>query len=65
MQARGFEYRFWNRDLAACLDMMIILRSLRVTGEMSERFRRDQAARPRRTRFEEPVHQRQVRPCLE
>ena len=47
--------RFWNRDLAACLNMIHIIRNLRLNGEIPERFQRAGAERrgPIRRRFEE------------
>ncbi|KAI8085694.1 hypothetical protein BDF21DRAFT_325420, partial [Thamnidium elegans] len=36
----GFQYRLYNRDLAACLNFISIVRSLRDDGTVPEQFRR-------------------------
>ncbi|KAG1168780.1 hypothetical protein G6F70_008920 [Rhizopus microsporus] len=41
-------YRLWNRDVAACLNYMHILRGLRRNGMVPDRFRRDAVAPTRR-----------------
>ncbi|KAG1175581.1 hypothetical protein G6F71_004042 [Rhizopus microsporus] len=43
-------YRLWNRDVAACLNYMHILRGLRRNGMVPDRFRRDAVAPTRRQR---------------
>ncbi|KAL4207567.1 hypothetical protein AB4K20DRAFT_1917032 [Rhizopus microsporus] len=43
-------YRLWNRDVAACLNYMHILRGLRRNGMVPHRFRRVAAASTRRPR---------------
>ncbi|KAG1051590.1 hypothetical protein G6F46_005470 [Rhizopus delemar] len=43
--AEELRERLWNRDLAACLNMIHIARNLRLHGEIPERF---QCASPRR-----------------
>ncbi|PHZ12831.1 uncharacterized protein RHIMIDRAFT_237745, partial [Rhizopus microsporus ATCC 52813] len=43
-------YRFWNRDVAACLNYMHILRELRRNGMVPHRFRRVAVAPTRRRR---------------
>ncbi|KAG0789894.1 hypothetical protein G6F16_007600 [Rhizopus arrhizus] len=53
--------RLWSRDLAACLNMIHIVRSLRLNGEIPERFQRAGAERrgpTRRRRFEENEERR-------
>ncbi|KAI7893159.1 uncharacterized protein EV154DRAFT_542941 [Mucor mucedo] len=40
MQTQGFQYKLWNRDLAACLNMISIILNLRNTGQIPERFAR-------------------------
>jgi hypothetical protein len=48
--------RLWNRDLAACLNMIHIVRNLRLNGEIPVRFQRAGAERrgpTRRRRSEE------------
>ncbi|KAG1166902.1 hypothetical protein G6F46_001707 [Rhizopus delemar] len=51
----------WNRDLAACLNMIHIVRNFRLNGEISERFQRVRAERRgliRRRRSEENEERR-------
>ncbi|KAG1261902.1 hypothetical protein G6F68_006358 [Rhizopus microsporus] len=43
-------YRLWNRDIAACLNYMHILRELRRNGMVPDRFRRVAVAPTRRRR---------------
>ncbi|ORE01184.1 hypothetical protein BCV72DRAFT_80005 [Rhizopus microsporus var. microsporus] len=43
-------YRFWNRDVAACLNYVHILRELRHNGMVSHRFRRVAVAPTKRRR---------------
>ncbi|KAG1224614.1 hypothetical protein G6F67_009479 [Rhizopus microsporus] len=43
-------YRLWNRDVAACLNYMHILRGLRRNGMVPDRFRRVAVAPTRRRR---------------
>ncbi|CEI91310.1 hypothetical protein RMCBS344292_05607 [Rhizopus microsporus] len=43
-------YRLWNRDIAACLNYMHILRGLRRNGMVPDRFRRVAVAPTRRRR---------------
>ncbi|KAG1167880.1 hypothetical protein G6F70_009355 [Rhizopus microsporus] len=43
-------HRLWNRDVAACLNYMHILRGLRRNGMVPDRFRRDAVAPTRRQR---------------
>ncbi|KAG1258128.1 hypothetical protein G6F68_008938 [Rhizopus microsporus] len=43
-------YRLWNRDVAACLNYMHILRGLRRNGMIPDRFRRVAVAPTRRRR---------------
>ncbi|KAG1169419.1 hypothetical protein G6F71_008423 [Rhizopus microsporus] len=43
-------YRLWNRDVAACLNYMHILRRFRRNGMVPDRFRRDAVAPTRRRR---------------
>ncbi|KAG1530947.1 hypothetical protein G6F51_013676 [Rhizopus arrhizus] len=43
-------YRLWNRDVAACLIYMLILRGLRRNGMVHDRFRRVAVAPTRRRR---------------
>ncbi|KAG1416652.1 hypothetical protein G6F58_005874 [Rhizopus delemar] len=57
----------WNRDLAACLNLIHIVRNLRLNGEISERFQRagDERSGPtrrRRRRRPEENAERQVLP---
>ncbi|KAI7887602.1 uncharacterized protein EV154DRAFT_470207 [Mucor mucedo] len=40
METQGFQYKLWNRDLAACLNMISIILNLRNTGQIPERFAR-------------------------
>jgi hypothetical protein len=37
--------RLWNRDLAACLDTVHIVRNLRLDGDLLEKFQRAGAER--------------------
>jgi hypothetical protein len=43
--AEGLCERLWNRDLAACLNMIHIVRKLRSNGEILEGFQRAGAER--------------------
>ncbi|CEI93344.1 hypothetical protein RMCBS344292_07581 [Rhizopus microsporus] len=43
-------YRLWNKDVAACLNYMHILRGLRRNGMVPDRFRRVAVAPTRRRR---------------
>jgi hypothetical protein len=44
MASIGAKYRLWNRDLVGALNMLDILRSLRHTGRIPQRFRRTRLA---------------------
>jgi hypothetical protein len=44
MQAKGFNYRLWNGDMAACRNFLHIIFSLRAGGEIFKRFCRNTAA---------------------
>ncbi|KAL4214354.1 hypothetical protein AB4K20DRAFT_1943400 [Rhizopus microsporus] len=48
--AASDRYRLWNRDVAACLNYMHILRGLRRNGMVPDRFRRVAVAPTRRRR---------------
>jgi hypothetical protein len=55
----------WNRDLAACLNLIHIVRNLRLNGEISEKFQHagDKRSGPtRRRRRSEENAERQVLP---
>ncbi|KAG1139811.1 hypothetical protein G6F37_009466 [Rhizopus arrhizus] len=43
-------FHLWNRDLAACLKMLHIVRSLRENDQIPKRCRHDVPQRPRRPR---------------
>ncbi|EIE87884.1 hypothetical protein RO3G_12595 [Rhizopus delemar RA 99-880] len=43
-------FHLWNRDLAACLKMLHIARSLRENDQIPKKCRRDIPQRPRRSR---------------
>lgn len=59
---RGLGYRYWNRDLSACLNMLQIVRSLRLNRGIPDIFRRATAPpERRRRRTEGQVGQRRVR----
>jgi hypothetical protein len=63
--AEELRKRLWNRDLAACLNMIHIVRNLRLNGEISERFQRAGAERRgpiRRRRRSEENEGRRVLP---
>ncbi|KAI9486228.1 MAG: hypothetical protein EXX96DRAFT_592980 [Benjaminiella poitrasii] len=65
MHTRGFGYRLWNRDLAACLNMLHIIRSLREDGVVPARFSRSNVPRRRRRRRQQVEGQRRIRPRIQ
>jgi hypothetical protein len=56
--------RLWNRDLAACLNMIYIVRNLCLNGEIPEKFQRAGVERrgPTRRRRSEVNEERRVLP---
>ncbi|KAG1212532.1 hypothetical protein G6F69_003639 [Rhizopus microsporus] len=54
-------YRLWNRDVAACLNYMHILRGLRRNGMVPDRFRRDTVVPTRRRRRVDDQGQARIR----
>jgi hypothetical protein len=56
--------RLWNRSLVICLNMVHIVRNLRLNGEISESFQRAGAERrgPTRRRRSEENEERRVLP---
>lgn len=55
-------HRLWNRDLAACLNMLAIVRSLRLDGTVPVRFQRRADAPAGVVRRRRGEHERRVRP---
>ncbi|KAG1436582.1 hypothetical protein G6F56_013497 [Rhizopus delemar] len=64
MPARTFGPRLWNRDLAACLNMLHIIRFLRTEGDTPDRFNRDApgTGTGTRRRRQQQSTERRVRP---
>ena len=64
MQGKGFKYRLWNRDMAACLNFIQIILSLRGGTGVPTQFHRNTAASTstgtstKRSREGGPVQQR-------
>ncbi|KAG1167787.1 hypothetical protein G6F70_009388 [Rhizopus microsporus] len=54
-------YRLWNRDIAACLNYMHILRGFRRNDMVPDRFRRVAVASTRRRRREDDQEQLRTR----
>ncbi|KAG1388163.1 hypothetical protein G6F60_013829 [Rhizopus arrhizus] len=63
--AASDRYRLWNRDVAACLNYMHILRGLRRNGMGPHRWRRVAAASTRRPRKVDEQEQPRTRIRLE